>query len=222
MLEIFYCDVTALAEEARFAKGLSLVDGRRRQKVLRIKRKEEQLRSLGAGLLLRYAMQSLGYSYEACMLQVHTNAHGKEMLNDDLFFNLSHSGPFAAVVLADQPVGVDVECFAERFAGMRGEERLRAVAGRITSAREKDYLRSLTAEEGRNAFARMWTRKESYAKEAGLGLGMELSDIDTLSDLHFLSFVLDGDAVLSVSAEQIGTSLQKPVCVQAEDMLQLF
>ena len=80
--------------------------------------------------------------------------------------NISHSGGYVAVALADMPVGVDVE--TRREVGAR-------VFDRVFSGKERQLL----YKEG-SPFApiQLWTLKESYGKSKGVGIAYPLSEVE--------------------------------------------
>ncbi len=105
-------------------------------------------------------------------------AHGKPFFDParDMDFNLSHSGDYALVALAqEQSIGVDLEhCGRQRS--------VLALAQRFFCAREFAALAALP--EGRQplAFVRLWTCKEAVLKALGRGIAF---------GLHRLEFALD-------------------------------
>ncbi len=97
------------------------------------------------------------------------NAYGKPELPApaDLHFNVSHSGDWALVALARDPVGVDVE-------DQRRNSDLGLLARHSFAPDELD-LPDLTTPAGRRAFFHVWSRKEAYIKAVGMGLSLDLS-----------------------------------------------
>lgn len=85
---------------------------------------------------------------------------GKPALTDlPLYFNLSHSGPFALLGVSDAPLGVDVERVKPRRAGLPRY---------ALSDREFDWF---TQRGSRwEDFYTLWTLKESRVKYTGQGL----------------------------------------------------
>ena len=183
----------------------------RREKIKRIRIESEQRRSAAVGLLLEYGLRQRGYSL-VCdhgfqKLGISRETYGKPYLTgtEQLFFNLSHSGSYAAAVFSDEPVGIDVE--RVRPADM-------ALAKRFFAAEEYAALRAVSDERdmgGRldREFIRLWTRKESYIKAVGEGMHLPLADFSVLAETvsygqfgtYYLStWEMFDDAVLSVCA----------------------
>ena len=162
-VELYLIHTEFLDEESVFQRKLRQVSEKRREKVLAYRIREDQKRSLAAGLLLEHVLEERGYSSNL----IETEKNGKLYLPgvDNFFFSLSHSGEYAACVVSDVPVGVDIQkkratkaSIAKRF--FRWEE-----AERIAKAPEKSK---------EDLFFRYWTGKESYLKLTGQGLGGSL------------------------------------------------
>jgi len=106
-------------------------------------------------------------------LQFSVNQYGKpELIHHKLEFNISHSGDFALVVVAQEhKVGVDVE-------RIRSDMELENIASRYFSQREVLELMALPPEQKVSAFFNCWTRKEAYIKAQGFGLSLPLESFD--------------------------------------------
>ena len=117
-------------------------------------------------------------------------------IDNPLHFSLSHSGNLAAVLISDEPCGVDVEQLRPEVA-----ERLRA---RCLSDGER--ARSCD-------FFEIWTRKECIAKLDGSGMRSHPGEVDTLdarwSQRFFTTRVWDG-----LGQEYVLSAL----CVDAETL----
>jgi 4'-phosphopantetheinyl transferase len=102
-----------------------------------------------------------------------TNSHGKPALDGHkLEFNLSHSGDFALIAIAQESkVGVDVE-------RIRSGISSHMIAQRYFSPSEFEELQSLPLEQRETAFFTCWTRKEAYIKAQGQGLSLPLESFD--------------------------------------------
>lgn len=97
---------------------------------------------------------------------------------DHLYFNLSHSGEYAACVLADHEVGVDIQ-------KVQGAAAVRRIAPRILHAGEAAYR------EEESMLYRIWTIKEAYVKATGEGIRRDFRKIrvdfekGTVEDMPF-------------------------------------
>lgn len=84
-----------------------------------------------------------------------------------LFFNLSHSGAYAACAISDREVGLDIQQY---------EKTVRpAVLDRVLHETEKNHCDGLSEEEIADFFFKMWAAKEAYVKCTGEGLARSFS-----------------------------------------------
>lgn len=226
-MEIYVMEVGELFGEHMPLELYEMLTPERREKIKRIRAESEQRRSAAVGLLLEYGLRLRGYSL-VCddgfqKLGISREKHGKPCVTGtkQLFFNLSHSGSYAAAVFSGEPVGIDVE-------------RVRpvdlALAKRFFAAEEYAALRAVSDEHGMGGrldreFIRLWTRKESYIKAVGEGMHLPLADFSVLSEtvsygqfgIYYLStWEIFDDAVLSVCA---GKAIAAQVCRISSDEL---
>jgi 4'-phosphopantetheinyl transferase len=219
-LEIYYTDINEWKESALFEKGLSLVHQKRRNKVESCRFEDDRCRSLAAGLLIRYACLRRGLDYGA--LHFFETASGKPQV-EGLQYNVSHSGDYAVLVAGDVPAGIDVEKMDARFGGQKGAVRLEHIIRKTFDDKEKEKFASYRTEgslsgQALRFAAEVWTRKESFAKECGAGLGMDFSEIHTQDAEGFFTFELPGHYTVSVFSRE-PVKIEFPVCVRAADML---
>lgn len=161
MIRIYSADVSSLSDPKLFRASYSAVGDERQSKIDRLRRRGDKRLSLGAGILLRYALREYGtdgipeYAY---------GENGKPYIAGGPYFSLSHSGNIAVCAVADCEVGVDVEEIGT--ANMK-------LARRFFQPEEYALLSSAGSDEERNElFFRFWTLKESLMKCTGLGLGL--------------------------------------------------
>lgn len=89
-----------------------------------------------------------------------------------LRFNVSHSGDFAIIAVAQQrEVGVDVE-------RIRPQVAVEALADSSFSTEEAAGLKELRGRARQRAFFTCWSRKEAYAKATGKGLRLPLAEFE--------------------------------------------
>lgn len=167
---------------------LRLLPPERQKKIDRLRFEQDKLLSLAAGLLIR---RQVGDSPLAL------NEHGKPYaVGSDKYFSVSHSGGCAVIAVDDREIGVDVEKLPEKDC--------MKIAGRFYHPNELAYVKS--AQEPARAFTRIWTRKEAYLKQLGIGIAADLKAFDTTSDAlsrRIMSFDLDGYAVSVCAADAI-------------------
>ncbi|MCX6231643.1 MAG: 4'-phosphopantetheinyl transferase superfamily protein [Bacteroidetes bacterium] len=87
--------------------------------------------------------------------------------NQDLHFNISHSGKWVVAAFSDKELGIDIELIRDANYN---------VAERFYSKAELLHLNSIMDENARKKyFFDLWTLKESYLKAIGTGLTKSLS-----------------------------------------------
>lgn len=221
-MEIYIADVRMLGKQQKFLENCELFSEERRGQIKRLRNFDDKLRSMGAELLLEYALQKRGYTLEADIWnkkQVHVvrGDYGKPYFADlkELYFNLSHSGIYAAAVFAEGEVGIDIE----RIRSVRP-----ALVHRFFTEKEAGCLEKIRLERNEEfdlSFTRLWTRKESYIKAVGEGLRLSLATFEVLSDIvegntayHLRTWELPGGYILSVCAKEAITAEIVPVDLQ--------
>ncbi len=114
-------------------------------------------------ILLFSALNAFYGSYEA-LPHIRLGEHGKPFFDDSPnFFNLSHSGDFLALAVADVNQGLDLEVASPR-------KRLDDLIKRYLSCGERDYLEAMSLQERHLNFGFCWTLREALIKESGLGI----------------------------------------------------
>jgi phosphopantetheinyl transferase len=135
--------------------GIELVTAERRERIHAYIQSEDKARALVAVLLLR---RFCGITDDS---QLMYGKNGKPYLkNKNIYFNISHSGDYVVLAIADNEVGVDIE---------KIEPYDHAVAARCFTRQESEWLQSQGTDE---AFCRLWTAKESIMKSSGLGFAL--------------------------------------------------
>lgn len=128
-----------------------------------------------AGLnLLRYGLKDiyhLPFSKEDFTEELGKGEHGKPYLKrfPQICFNISHSNGIAVCAISQSEVGIDVE----RIGTFRS-----AVARRVLTEKEIEFLETLAEHERGEMFYRFWTLKESYLKLDGSGLARDPREVE--------------------------------------------
>lgn len=177
MLKCYFAEIALVEDPQVFELWMQKVNIQRREKVLRCKNEKDRQRSLMAGILLRYALENEGISYENAVFS--KTKEGKPFLeSNELYFSLSHAGDYAVCVISDDtPVGIDIECLDRSVFQDEKKHRLHFLAKKCLS--QSEWGRFELSEENPKLFLEYWTKKEAYSKAVGKGLGMEFSGIDT-------------------------------------------
>ncbi len=140
--------------------GLHYLCTKRRESFERYKQPKDKLRCLIGGLMLYYA---LGHNKEPLY-----NAYGKPFFENDLYFNLSHSGHYVVLATSQDAIGVDIEIIKKYSID---------VAEKCFTTHELSWL---IAQKAPNAFFKIWTAKESYMKAMGLGFNLNPKSFEVL------------------------------------------
>jgi len=146
-------------EDLDLNRALGEISSERRAKALGYRFDRDRRLSVAVYLLLKEALHRRYDIVGNPRLSVAPN--GKPFLTDypGIHFNLSHCPKAAACVVADCPVGIDVEEIAPVD---------REVAQRVLNDGEFAAVSASAAPEV--AFARYWTQKEALVKLSGRGL----------------------------------------------------
>ena len=134
------------------AQCLPLLTPERRKTAEGYQDQAARLRAIGAGLLLR---KVLGVERDSDLGQ---NKYGKPFLAaGGPQFSLSNAGHYAALAVAETPVGMDIELIKDEYP---------AVLRRYFLPDELEWLDREPSEE---RFYTLWTRLESVLKAEGMG-----------------------------------------------------
>ncbi|WP_094606494.1 4'-phosphopantetheinyl transferase Sfp [Sporomusa silvacetica DSM 10669] len=205
-LVIYAARIPNLSEQDIFWYAAALL-AERQKKITSYRQRNDRLRSLTAGLLLRQALEN------DCDIAIgDTNLlltdYGKPYLagRPNVNFNISHSGDWVVCAVDKQPVGIDIE-------KIEVPVDLKLVK-HFFSQQEYADISSLHVQEQATRFFQVWTHKESYVKALGIGLYMPLNSftvgisdndysvlVDEGKQLWFLKeYEVDKDYVLTVCA----------------------
>lgn len=89
----------------------------------------------------------------------------------EVHFSVSHSGDWWGCLMAEEPVGFDLEV-------CRDKVNYEQIARRFFTEEERDWIVSI----GKEAFFDVWVRKEAFVKYLGSGLGEGLSSFAVIKD----------------------------------------
>ncbi len=156
-------------EDCPIDKLLKLLDDGELARYKRYQNANSAEQFLLGRLLLRYMLKK-HYSLTNNAIQIIYNEHGKPALTvDTIHFNIAHSGDWVVCVIANKPVGIDIE----KIAKFRP-----AVAKRLFSDDDYNKLMALDDAARTDQFYTLWTLKESYSKAIGRGLTIPFNAIN--------------------------------------------
>ena len=170
MTTTYLLDTSPLENEELFKKHFDTVSTYRKEKIERNRLLKDKSLSLGAGILLDFALQSFGLREKD--MEYISGENGKPFFKNhpEIHFNISHSKSCVICSVSENPVGCDTEKI--------GKADLR-IAKRFFAEKEKNFVNSITnTEEQNESFYRIWTLKESYIKYTGNGLAQGLASFE--------------------------------------------
>ena len=126
------------------------------------KKEQEQELSRCGWELFRRGMEEL-YRLDGKTVKLERNMYGKPYLAEhpQIFFNISHSGAYAACAFASIPIGLDLQQHRRRVAWEQIAKRYFSIT---------DQKRLAASDDAETLFFRIWTEEESYGKWRGTGL----------------------------------------------------
>lgn len=187
-MKIYAVNTEALKtmQEDIWYEWIPLLDGTRRESIVGLRQRKNQIQSLGAGLLLRYGFLKEGYSigqWENIKIQCAASGKPGMVQYPEFCYSLSHSGDWVICGVHSKALGVDIqemrpwkEATAERFFAQEEYERL---------CREQEQHKQ-------NLFYKLWTAKESYGKLTGDGIGKGISQYLTAKDFETITDIKNG------------------------------
>lgn len=152
----------------------------RKEKADKCKNSQQFRQSVEAGYLLEREL-SKSFGIPMGTAEYGTGERGKPFVKGrpDIIFSMSHTEDAVMVVFAAEETSetgapcVAVGCDIERVREQKADRRL---AERLFSEEEYEYVMR-NGELDPEAFCRIWTLKESFAKALGKGLSFSLSDV---------------------------------------------
>ena len=186
---LYLMNITALEDDLLFEKWYRIMDGKRQEKIDSIGPKPGKLLSLGAGILLRKALEDAGITDWEIELRGREKPYLKG--REDFFFNISHSGQMVCLAASDKEVGVDLQKvthFKDRLIDYVFNDSDKALAKELAdkgSIHEEGIDAGILNGSGIDAddaaFTILWTMKESIMKYSGRGISMEPKKIELFS-----------------------------------------
>ncbi|SHH04681.1 4'-phosphopantetheinyl transferase family protein [Flavobacterium defluvii] len=98
-----------------------------------------------------------------------------------LHFNMSHSEDYAAIAISRKMVGLDIEYLSKDF-------KFTSLLPDIFDDHERAAIQN--ADDKKNAFYTLWTRKEAFVKALGKGIDEDFKYIPSTDGQHNLDFKL--------------------------------
>lgn len=140
----------------------------RKTKAEQIRAEMKKRQSVGAGYLLYLLKKRFSIEEDPVFMP-----GGKPVFSPEagICFNISHSGPYAAIAFGKRALGLDIEC------AKRADLKM---AKRFFKEEEYEHLAGLEQGEREDAFCKIWTGKEAILKATGTGLSVPLNSFSVL------------------------------------------
>lgn len=206
-MKIYYFDIKVLRDRKLFDQMLKTIDSKKKEEVNKQKITADKLRMLAGGLLINFVRKEYGIDNEIVV-----DKYGKpEFKKSKVKFNLSHSGKFAIIAVSDRNIGIDIQ---------KIKEDKHRVAERNFTPAECDYINKARTDEARcQRFSEIWTMKEAYLKNIGLGLRKPLNSFEIdmkdgkarvkgLKEYNFIQFKMDQMYMVSICSDRRDTEYE--------------
>lgn len=171
---------TEAFDENQFANYKECLPESRLEKVARLRSPKDKARSAMAGVLLLRAYREYKKDEKSLLPEIVLTDREKPVFlgEQEIHFNLSHSGDYVACVISDAPVGVDIQ---ER------RELKEHFIKRIFSEKEKQYDSSVLMD--------FYAFKEAYVKYTGEGMARKFGDLSMENLYEIGTDFIDGKTV---------------------------
>lgn len=177
MLEIYHYDISGMSDE-EFEKMYLGSDKNRKEKADRLKKDSSKKLSIAAGELARDVIAKK-FNIDKKDVRFRAEKGGKPYAEGlDIHFSISHSGTIALCVIADVPVGIDIE---------KVRDVDLSVAKKHFAPDEQDYVLEKMS-LSRQRFFEVWTRKEAYVKMIGKGISY-FPEFSTMGDKNIVTHI---------------------------------
>lgn len=166
MTEVFAVKLDRDLKDDELHRLLELVSVEKRERIKRLRQKQDAHRSLIGDVLVRSIIcEKLGIRNDDLVFE--KNDYGKPILSShqDVCFNIAHSGHWVVCCIDTLPVGIDIEIIKHIDINL---------AKRFFSEREYDSIMSLPELQRQSYFFELWSLKESYIKAIGKGMSIPL------------------------------------------------
>lgn len=162
---LYIANINLLDDKNTYDKAYQSLSNQRREKVDKLKFINDKKLSILSEILLKNALVELNVDSDIGLTY---NKYQKPYLkNNDIYFNISHSGEYVICAISKDEVGCDIEYIKD--IDMK-------IANKFFY--ENEYKTILNSNKQLETFYRIWTLKESFMKNLGLGFNIELNSFE--------------------------------------------
>lgn len=104
-MEIFYFNITPLRNKNIFEVNYKKVSESRQKKIDRLKKTDDKLRCMGAGLLIEFIKERYKIQ-DDIVIDKFGKPHFKTIKSS---FNISHSGNYVLIAVSEFNIGIDIQ-----------------------------------------------------------------------------------------------------------------
>ncbi len=163
---IYIANVKPLSDDDLFDIAYNVVTNDRKNKVDNFHFKKDKVLSLASELLLLYSLRNIGYDTDNIEFIYEKNGKPYLKNSNDIYYNISHSGEYVMCAVSSREVGCDIEIISDINLN---------IANRFFSDEEFNLINSKSnLNEKKDIFFKLWTLKESFIKNTGLGMTLPL------------------------------------------------
>lgn len=148
---------------------LPVFSGDFQRNILKYRRWEDAQLSLLGRVLLKYGLNKY---YNVSEIVIERDLYNKPFLkNHNIHFNISHSNTLVACVLADFPVGIDVEHHNDSIDYFDFKDQMTV----------NEYQKIMESKERAACLLKLWAEKESIIKAHGGGMAIPLNSFEVVN-----------------------------------------
>ena len=144
------------------------------EKVERLKRIVNKKQSIACGMLINDIVLNKAAGGRDAEYSV--DEYGKPHVicngEDEIYFNVSHSGSYAILAIGKNDIGIDIQDISKTNL---------VIVDRCFSENEKKRLLCAKSSRLDAVYTSVWSGKESYVKALGIGIRTDLSKVDLQS-----------------------------------------
>ena len=170
MIKLFTLDTDAFKDNDLFCRWYFELSSVRQRNIDQCPARSDKNRSIGAGILLDYGLNTV-YGLRERDMQMQIGEFGKPYFSNapEIKYSLSHEGNKILLALSDRNIGCDITLdWQGSLDEMRIETQLHPT--------EIKALNALPTEERQNELlSRFWALKESFGKAIGAGINLPLN-----------------------------------------------
>lgn len=150
-----------------------IIHKEKRKKIDKYKNIDDKKRSIIGEMILKELLSKENMDYNETKFT--HNEYGKPFMNNNIYFNISHSDQYIIVAISNKEIGIDIE---------RIKKTQINVIDQFASDKEKEYILKSPNNIEERLF-QIYTLKESYLKMKGTNL----------NDISNVEFIINNDNI---------------------------